>query len=275
MKYSENNYTKFKNKVYKIISVDEDGYIPSRIFDSVIMIIIIISVISVILSTFDNIPGFITTCLNKFEYVSITAFSFEYIARIWTANLLYPDKGPIMSRLKYIFSFMAIIDFISILPFYLPFITKIDLRSLRALRLVRMFRVFKLGRYIAALNTIALVFKKKKEQLISSMAVVIVLMVISSILIYFFEHEAQPEIFQNAFSGLWWSIATLTTVGYGDIYPVTMMGKILSSFIAILGIGIVAVPTGIISAGFSDDLENDDEKDIVEYCPYCGKKIKK
>lgn len=138
-----------------------------------------------------------------------------------------------------------------------------------------MFRVFKLGRYVAALNTIALVFKKKKEQLISSMAVVIVLMVISSILIYFFEHEAQPEIFQNAFSGLWWSIATLTTVGYGDIYPVTMMGKILSSFIAILGIGIVAVPTGIISAGFCDDLENDDEKDIIEYCPHCGKKIRK
>ena len=117
MEQSKNYYLKLKSKIYKIISVDEDGYIPSKIFDLTIIIIIIISVISVILSTFDNIPGFITSCLNKFEYVSITAFTFEYIARIWTANLLYPDKGPIISRLKYVFSFMAIIDFIAILPF--------------------------------------------------------------------------------------------------------------------------------------------------------------
>lgn len=111
------------------------------------------------------------------------------------------------------------------------------------------------------------------------MLVVFVLMLISSTLIYFFEHDAQPEVFQNAFSGLWWAIATLTTVGYGDIYPITAMGKLLSSFIAILGIGIVAVPTGIISAGFMQDLsknkESNHKDDDIKYCPYCGKKIKK
>lgn len=148
MKYKTSS---FKHKVFTIINANDSSNILSKTFDIIIMFLILISVISVIISTFDSIPTIISTSLNKIEYISIFTFTFEYIARIWTADLLYPNKGPIVSRLKYMFSFMAIIDLVAILPFYLPFVTKIDLRSLRALRIVRIFRVFKLGRYIAAL----------------------------------------------------------------------------------------------------------------------------
>ena len=142
-----------------------------------------------------------------------------------------------------------------------------------------MLRIFKLNRYTNALSSVVNVLKKKKDQLLASMFVVILLMLISSILMYYCENEAQPDVFDNAFSGLWWAIATLTTVGYGDIYPVTILGKIISAFLALLGIGLVAVPTGIISAGFSEEVntnnqEREEDYNII-YCPHCGRKIKK
>lgn len=261
-----------KNRILKIINADSDNYLPSKIFDIIIMLLILESVISVILSTFSNIPIFILDLMNYLEILSIMIFTIEYILRIWTANLLYPEYGLFKSRLKYIFSFMAIIDLLAILPFWIPFITKIDLRILRLLRLTRMIRIFKLSRYILALSIIGNVFKRKKEQLVSSIIVVFVLMLISSMMMYYFEHDAQPNVFVNAFSGLWWAIATLTTVGYGDIFPITAMGKVISAVIALLGIGLVAVPTGIISSGFCEEIERD-ETEEYKYCPHCGKKL--
>lgn len=263
---------KMRRNIFRIISADDEGYLPSKIFDIVIMLLIIQSIISVILSTFIGVPLWITKINEKMEIISVVIFTGEYILRIWTADLYYTDMGKIKSRIKYIFSFMALVDLIAILPFYLPFVTNIDLRALRTLRLIRMVRIFKLGRYIAALHIITNVLNKKKEQLISSLFVVGVLMIISSILMYYFEHDAQPDVFQNAFSGLWWAIATLTTVGYGDIYPITLAGKVISAFIALLGIGLVAVPTGIISAGFSEEIENSKD-DQYKYCPHCGNKL--
>jgi voltage-gated potassium channel len=169
---------------------------------------------------------------------------------------------------------MAIVDLLAILPFYLPFIIPIDLRVLRAIRLFRLLRLLKVNRYTNALSDVGNVLKRKATQLLSSMFVVLILMVIASILMYSIENEAQPAIFENAFSGLWWSIATLTTVGYGDIYPVTIAGKILGAVIALLGIGLVAVPTGIISAGFMEDItQANKDNEHINFCPYCGNKI--
>lgn len=261
-----------KNKILKIINADSDNYLPSKIFDIIIMFLILESVISVVLSTFSNIPIFIAELMNFIEILSIIIFTIEYLLRIWTSDLLYPQYGFFKSRLKYMFSFMAIIDLLAILPFWIPFITNIDLRILRTLRLTRMLRIFKLSRYIIALSIIGNVFKRKKEQLTSSIFVVFVLMFIASIMMYYFEHDAQPDVFANAFSGLWWAIATLTTVGYGDIYPITVMGKVISAIIALLGIGLVAVPTGIISSGFCEEIEHEGSKDY-KYCPHCGKKL--
>lgn len=266
-------YKKLKKRTFIIINVDHCGYLPSKLFDLFILILIVQSIIGVILSTFSNIPYRISLLNSYLEYISIVIFSIEYLLRIWTADLQYPTYGFIKSRLKYIFSFMALVDIFAILPFYLPFVTHVDLRSLRSLRLFRMMRIFKLNRYISALTTVVQVLRRKKDQLISSFFVVGVLMLIASILMYYVEHDAQPDVFENAFSGLWWAIATLTTVGYGDIYPITIAGKIISAFIAVLGIGLVAVPTGIISAGFSEEIETKSENKI-NYCPHCGTKLK-
>ena len=263
-----------KSNIFKIISADDEGYLPSKIFDIIIMILILESIVSVVLSTFSNIPSSINFVISKLETFSIIIFSVEYILRIWTSDLLYPSKGKIQSRIKYMFSFMALVDLLAILPFYIPFITNVDLRMLRLIRMIRMIRIFKLNRYTKSLSVVGKVLSRKKDQLVSSISVVFILMLISSILMYYFEHDAQPNVFENAFSGLWWAIATLTTVGYGDIYPITVAGKIISAMIALLGIGLVAVPTGIISAGFSEEIEEQKEKkEQYTYCPRCGKKL--
>ena len=168
---------------------------------------------------------------------------------------------------------MAIIDLLAILPFYIPYIIPIDLRMLKILNILRMLRIFKINRYTTALSTIADVFRRKKHELLSSVAMVFILMLIASVIMYNIENEAQPEAFENALMALWWAVSTLTTFGYGDVYPVTILGKLLSAVIALLGIGLVAVPTGIISSGFIEKIQ---EKNATNphkkkcFCPYCG-----
>lgn len=270
-------YKKIKQRIFDVLQTAEDGDNISKAFDISIITLIIINVIIVVADTF-KLPDWCSKVFNVIETFSVVVFTIEYISRLWTSDMLYPKISPTKAKLKYIFSFMAIIDLLAILPFYIPFIIPIDLRVLRMLRVVRLFRILKVNRYTNALQTISTVFKNKKSQLISSVFVVSLLMIIASVLMYNIENYAQPDKFSNAFSALWWAVATLTTVGYGDIYPVTVAGKILSAVIALLGIGLVAVPSGIISAGFVEIIDKDKETDECEedkkYCPYCGKKIK-
>jgi voltage-gated potassium channel len=165
-------------------------------------------------------------------------------------------------KARFIFSWPSLIDLLAIIPYYLVLVFPLDLTVLRVVRVLRVLRLLKAGRYSSALTSVVHVVKKQSHQLVSSMTVVFVLMLIASVLIYSVEHDAQPDIFSNAFSGLWWAVATITTVGYGDIYPVTFLGKILSSVIALLGIALVAVPTGIISAGFVEFAKGGNEKKL-------------
>lgn len=260
-----------KTKLFNIIQPADGSSRLSKAFDVSIVSLILINVILVIADTF-TLPQTVRTVSNYIEIFSVILFTLEYILRVYTSDLLYPALTPCKARIKYIFSFMALIDLLAILPFYLPFIFKIDLRVLRMLRIVRLLRVFKVNRYTTALSQIAAVFRQKKQQLLSSIFVCALLMIIAAVLMYSIENEAQPDAFPNAFAALWWAIATFTTVGYGDIYPITMLGKILSAIIAILGIGLVAVPTGIISAGFMEQMEAE-KTDKKHYCPFCGKKI--
>jgi len=294
-----NIYQRFKRNIFDVIQPFADasaGRLASRIFDDVIMLLIVFSVVSVFLCTF-RIPDWLLRILIRVEFWSLVVFTIEYALRIWTANLLYPDLGPFRSRIRYILSPMALIDLISILPFLLPFMPYTFV-GVRAFRLVRLLRVFKLNRYSDALAAIGDVFRRKSQQIVASIFFVFIILVLASLLIYYAEHDAQPEQFENAFSGLWWAVATLTTVGYGDIYPITPIGRFLGAIIAILGIGMVAVPTSILSAGFMELLESrtgeganvqnppsqehahDPDKiavqDSVEppqYCPHCGKKL--
>lgn len=261
-----------KKRIFEIIQTANEGDKISKAFDISVIILIIINVITVIADTF-NLPKTVQAVSSIIEIVSVIIFTIEYILRIWTADMIFNNLTPFKARFKYAFSFMAIIDLLAILPFYIPMLIPIDLRVLRALRIIRLFRLFKINRYTTALNIIGQVFKNKASQLLSSMFVVFLLMLIASVLMYNVEHEAQPDQFTNVFQSMWWAVATLTTVGYGDIYPITIVGKTLSAIIAILGIGMVAVPTGIITSGFSEILEHKKENEKKRFCPYCGKNI--
>ena len=263
-------YDKIKKRTFEIIEKGHEGDKASKIFDDFIIILICINVLSIFIETF-SISEDVSHSFKIIEFFSVIVFTIEYLLRVWTADLLYPEFSKAKATFKYIFSFMALIDLMAILPFYFPFFIKIDLRILRALRLVRLFRLFKMNRYTSALTKVFSVIKNKASELISSIFVVFILMLISSVFMYTIESPVQPEIFRNGFSGLWWAVATFTTVGYGDIYPITTAGRILSMIMAVLGIALVAVPTGIISSGFIE--LNEQKCDEKHFCPYCGKKI--
>ena len=299
-------YSDIKRNVFRIIQPSADpanDCLLSRIFDSVIMTLIVFSVLSVFICTF-NVPDWLYRIIIRVEFVSILIFTVEYALRIWTANLLFPEINPVRARIRYIISPMAIIDLISILPVLVPVFHSYNLVGFRVFRLVRLLRIFKLNRYSDALASIGDVFRKKAQQMIASTFFVFMILILASLLIYYAEHDAQPEQFANAFSGLWWAVATLTTVGYGDIYPITPLGRVLGAIIAILGIGVVAVPTSILSAGFMGMLEKetaeenesrktekqnqpagtpgehahpaesaDAPSEPPQYCPHCGKKL--
>lgn len=242
---------RWKKVVFEVIQPAVQPQGASRIFDLLILTLIFTSVVSVFLTTF-AFPRSWRAGLFLMEWVAVIVFTVEYLLRVWTADLLYPRLPPWRARLRYIRSGMALIDLIAILPSYLPMLIPVNLVGVRAIRLVRLLRIFKLNRYSQALLGIAEVFRRKSKEMLASLFFVAILLVIASLLIYYAEHDAQPEAFSNAFSGLWWAVATLTTVGYGDIYPVTAIGRVLGAVIAILGIGMVALPTGILSSGFME-----------------------
>lgn len=252
-----------KQRVYEIISKAENGDHASALFDWSIMILIALSIITIILDSFQSIHEQYSPLFQVIEIVTVIVFTLEYILRIWTADLLYPEtKHP---YLKYCFSFMAMIDLLAILPFYLPFFSA-DLRFLRMMRLFRLFRllrVLKLGRYFDALQVIIKVIRTSGPQLIMSVVVCFFVMLFSAIIMYEVENPVQPDQFPNVLASLWWAICTLTTVGYGDIYPITGVGKFFASIISLVGIGIIAIPTGIIAAGFTQAIRKD-EKDVID-----------
>jgi len=211
-------------------------------------------------ATFD-LPPDIQQILSVLESVASIVFTVEYALRILTADFLYPKSGVIASRVKYIASAMALVDLVAILPFWLPMLLPGTMLGIRALRLVRILRIFKLNRYFDAIKSLSQVMASKRRELIGSLFFVVILMLISSLLMYSAEHDAQPNVFRNAFSGLWWAVATLTTVGYGDIYPITALGRLIGAFIAFSGIAAVAIPTGIISSGLMERLSCDKDAD--------------
>jgi len=237
-----------RKTIFKIIQPAESGNFGSRMFDLFITALVLLSVISVFATTFD-LPGGWLECLRIIEAVISIVFTIEYVLRLFTADLLYPDIRPWRAAIRHVCSGLAIIDLLAILPFYLPMFLPCNLLAIRVFRLLRLMRVFKLNRYFESLSAIGEVLHAKSRELFGAMFIVMLMLVLSSLAIYEVEHDAQPGVFKNAFSGLWWAVATLTTVGYGDIYPVTVLGRVFGAIIALLGVGLVAIPTGIISSG--------------------------
>lgn len=191
---------------------------------------------------------------------------------MWTSNIKFREKNYIKAIIKQVRTPLSIVDLLAILPFYLPMLIPFDLRFLRLFRIARFLRILKLNRYSNALALIFRVLKRKKDILLATMYILLMTILMSSVFMYYAENKAQPENFSSITATLWWAVATLTTVGYGDVYPVTVIGKILATIIAITGIGIVALPTGILSSGFVEELET---KPInLEKCPHCGEVIR-
>lgn len=238
-----------KKRIYDIIQIGNVGDWPSRLFDIFITVAIFVSVTVAILSTYTELSRY-EGILDAIELVTVIIFTVEYILRIWTADIMYPGKSGLMSRLTFAFSVTGIVDFLTFFPYYLPIVFPAGIVAFRVFRVIRIFRLFKINSRYDAFNVIIDVLKEKRKQIFSSVIMVLILMVASSLCMYSMEHEAQPDKFKNAFSGIWWSTSTLLTIGYGDIYPVTVGGKIMAIVISFLGVGMVAIPTGIISAGF-------------------------
>jgi voltage-gated potassium channel len=261
----------FKTRLYQILFGTKDSDALSKAVGFSLMALILLNVICVMLETVEEYAAY-SGIFNTIEVVSVSIFTVEYILRLWTITVNPKYRRPILGRIRYALSLMALVDLFAILPFYLPFIFHLDLRSLRSLRLFRLFRLFKMSRYVTALDTLDDVIKAKKEELIVILAMILILLVLASGAMYLAETNAQPDKFPSIPAALWWAVVTLTTVGYGDVSPITPAGKIIAGVIAFLGIGLFALPTGILAAGFAEEIQKRRKKE-PRICPHCGKEI--
>ena len=237
---------KTKEKIRQI--VEDNSTKKGRILDIIIQVLIFSSLVSMTIETEPWISHRTRTILEGFEIVCVALFSIEYLTRIWVAKRSF----------KYIFSFYGLIDLLAILPYYL--FTAVDFRALRIFRIFRVFRSLKLIRYNAALNRFHLAAKIAKEEIYLFLIITGIFIFLSSAGIYYFENPVQPEKFKSIFSSGWWAVVTLTTVGYGDVYPITVGGKIFTFFILLVGVGIVTIPAGLVASALSKAREMDDLK---------------
>jgi len=218
-----------------------------RLFMLFINFFIVISMITFSIATLPNLSEQSNTILNYIEVFIVSIFSAEYLARVIFAK----------QKFRFIFSFYGVIDLLSIAPFYFFLFTGLDVRVLKVMRLFRILRLFKLFRYSKSITRLKIAYGFIKEELVLFTAVATILLFVSGVGIYYFEKDAQPEVFQSVFDGLWWGVITLTTVGYGDVIPVTVGGRVFTFLIVIVGLGVVSVPTGLIASGLQQAREKE------------------
>ena len=259
-----------RERLHLILQPTQDGDRAGRAFDLFILSLITLNVLAIILASVRHLREAWGAAFYAFEVFSVIVFTAEYLLRLWTCVEDPRYSRPVAGRLRAALSPLLLIDLLAILPFYIPFVT-VDLRFLRSLRLFRVFRVAKVARYSTALQTIGRVVWSRRTELAVAGFAMFLLMVLSSTLMYYAENDAQPEAFSSVPAAMWWAVTTMTTVGYGDVCPVTPLGKVLGSFTAILGIGMFAVPTGILGAGFIEEMQR--RRAPAKVCPHCGKDI--
>jgi voltage-gated potassium channel len=253
----------FKNRIWELMEYHEEDHGLSKFFDFFLMAMIIISLISIILETEIYVKDNYYNVLYLIDTTIVIIFTIEYLLRLFTCTSSKIFSGK-YGRIRYVFSPMGLIDLIAILPFYITFMTN-NLLFLRILRILRILRLFKSFQYSKSLDKILNIFEKRKDDILASLMILICLLTITSVGIYYAENEAQPEKFSSILSSMWWSVATLTTVGYGDIYPITTLGKFFGSLSAIFGVGLFAIPTAILASGFAEH----ESTEIVK-CKICG-----
>ena len=263
---------KLKKTVYEIIEEAEPGNRPSEIFDVFLITLIALNVVALIVGTVEEIHRLSPGAFYLFEVISVGIFTVEFLLRVWTCTENPKYAHPIRGRLQYLVSPLALIDLLAVLPVYLVFFVNLHGLDLRFLRVVRLLaRIVRLGRYFSSLRTLGTVLHKKRGELVAVVSVLLLLLVMTSSMMFFAEHQAQPEEFANIPSAMWWSIITLTTVGYGDVFPVTAAGRLLAGVIAIVGIGLFALPAGILGSGFMEELAREGQEPVR--CPHCGEVI--
>ncbi len=246
-----------RSTVFRVLETAQEDDHPSRFVDIFLIILIAASVLAVVL---ESVPSFATRydrALTIFEAFTVAAFSIEYILRLWSSVEADPTtaKHPVLSRLRYAVSFHAIIDLLAILPFYLLVFGLFSGLDMRFLRAIRLLRVLKLTRYSAALNMLFMTFRENSKALAAAFLILVTVMLLAASGMYYFERESQPVDFGSIPAAMWWAFATLTTVGYGDVTPITVGGKIFGALITVVGIGMVALPTSILASGYTRQLE--------------------
>jgi voltage-gated potassium channel len=271
-------YRHTKKKVHGLLHPEIVG---DKHWDKIINVFIIaliaLNIIAVILETVDSIHDKFATLFYYFDLVSVIIFSIEYVLRVWSSNQEEKYKHSFWGRIRYIFSIGALIDLASILPSILAYFigVRFDLRELRILRLLRVLRLFRLTAYTESVHMISNVFKRRKNELMLSFILAIFLIIISSCIVYFAEHLAPDEKtsqFKSIPHTIWWAVVTLTTTGYGDMYPITALGKTMASIIMLTGVAFFAIPAGILSAGFQEEFRRNRTLK-THRCPHCGEHI--
>ena len=269
-------YHKTKKKVHALLHPEIVGDKHwDKIINIFIIILIILNVIAVMLETVKPLHDKYENLFHYFDLVSVIIFTIEYVLRLWSSNNEEKYNHSVYGRLKYMLSPAALIDLLAILPFYLHVIVGFDLRILRMLRLMRFFRLFRLTAYTKPAHMIANVFRKRRNELALSFILAIFLIIIASCIMYFAEHrypDEQTSKFNSIPATIWWAVVSLTTTGYGDIIPLTTLGKVMAGMIMLVGVAFFALPAGIITAGFIDEFRQNRVKK-THRCPHCGEHI--
>jgi voltage-gated potassium channel len=241
-----------RRRTYTILE-NASGEPAARLLNGLLIGLILANVAAIVLASVTSIGARYHAWFSTLEWLSILVFTFEYLARVWAA--VERDDGryraPVRGRIRYMVSPLALIDLLAILPFYLTFLVPLDLRFMRIFRL---FLIFKLTRYHASMNLLARVMRNEARPIAAALFVLATLLMVAASFAFIAEHEAQPHVFASIPDAMWWAIVTMTTVGYGDMVPITPFGKLIGGVIAVIGLGMVALPAGLLAAGFSEQL---------------------
>ncbi|OFW60687.1 MAG: potassium channel protein [Actinobacteria bacterium RBG_16_64_13] len=268
-------YESVKKRVHDILVITYPHDQAARAFGFFIITLIVLNVMAVILQTVKSLNDSYEAVFYYFEMASVIIFSVEYLFRSWSCTVDEKYSHPLWGRLRYAVTPLALIDLIAIAPFYpLAFlgVKTVDTTFVRALRLFRLMRLFKTTRYFQSFQILARVLRAKKEQILVAALVVVILLVLLSSLMYFIERSAQPEKFSSIPAAMWWGVSTMTTVGYGDVYPVTVTGKVVGAIISLLGIALFAMPAGMLASGFAEELQARRGQQRRR-CPHCGREL--
>jgi voltage-gated potassium channel len=248
-----------RRRAWEILEIARPGDRASERFDVAIRLLIVLNVLAVILETMRSVDQVLHGFFRAFEAFSVAVFTLEYIGRVWSCVEAPRYRRPLRGRLRFAATPLAIVDLLAVLPSLLPFLG-LDLRVLRGLRLFRLFRILKLTRYSRSMQTMGGAFRRSREELVITLSAAGMAVLIASSVMYFAENAAQPDQFSSIPASMWWGVVTLTTLGYGDIYPVTLPGQIMGGVFAISGILLIALPTAILGAAFVEELRGGTER---------------